>query len=78
MRDVYAIGDCASVAGGPVLPATAQVAQQKALHLAKELNRAAKSGDAYQPQPFEFKNRGSLAYIGGWQVRVVVAYPLGR
>ncbi|EIN05070.1 FAD/NAD(P)-binding domain-containing protein [Punctularia strigosozonata HHB-11173 SS5] len=70
MRDVYAIGDCAGVAGGPVLPATAQVAQQKALHLAKELNRAAKSGDAYQPVPFEFKNRGSLAYIGGWQALV--------
>jgi NADH:quinone reductase (non-electrogenic) len=53
---VFAIGDCAVLENQP-LPATAQVASQKAIWLAKHLNR----GDWTQ-QSFEFKNLGTMAY----------------
>ncbi|KAH9936713.1 FAD/NAD(P)-binding domain-containing protein [Amylocystis lapponica] len=62
--DVWAIGDAAMIKG-QVLPATAQVASQKAKYLAKQLNAVVreKPSDA----PFEFKNMGSLAYLGNWE-----------
>ncbi|KAL5635447.1 hypothetical protein ACGC1H_004292 [Rhizoctonia solani] len=61
--DVYALGDCAAVKDGPVLPTTAQVASQKAKYLVKHLN-----GDNPGTIPdFAFKNFGALAYVGGWR-----------
>jgi len=42
------------------------VANQKAIYLAKKLNRIVK--DRASPKPFEFHNLGSLAYIGDWFV----------
>jgi NADH dehydrogenase len=58
---VFAIGDCAVFENRP-LPATAQVASQKAIWLANHLNR----GDWMQ-ESFEFKNLGTMAYIGDWK-----------
>jgi NADH dehydrogenase FAD-containing subunit len=57
LADVYAIGDCATIASQD-LPCTAQVALQKAQHLAGSLER---------PAPFVFAHRGMMAYVGGWQ-----------
>ncbi|CUA68172.1 NADH dehydrogenase [Rhizoctonia solani] len=62
--DVYALGDCAIVKDGPVLPTTAQVASQKAKYLVKHLNQ----DDPGTTVPdFAFKNFGALAYVGGWR-----------
>ncbi|KAI9750091.1 MAG: hypothetical protein M4579_006607 [Chaenotheca gracillima] len=58
MRDVFALGDCAMLEG-ITLPATAQVADQKAKWLAKRLNK----GDI-DSQKFSYKNLGVLTYIG--------------
>ncbi|RYP44372.1 hypothetical protein DL768_009158 [Monosporascus sp. mg162] len=58
--DVYAIGDCAVIPGA-ALPATAQVASQKAAHLAKRLNR----GDENEKE-FRFRNWGTMTYLGSW------------
>ncbi|KAF7292785.1 FAD/NAD(P)-binding domain-containing protein [Mycena indigotica] len=63
--DVWAIGDCAQITGA-ILPATAQVANQKARYLAKILNKLARNPD-HQAQPFKFENQGSLAYLGNWK-----------
>lgn len=57
--NIFAIGDCA-VIEGQELPATAQVAQQLGLFLAKYLNK-----EMNVSVPFKFKNLGMLAYIGG-------------
>ncbi|MFA5011769.1 MAG: FAD-dependent oxidoreductase [Ignavibacteria bacterium] len=57
--NIFAIGDCA-VIEGQELPATAQVAQQLGLFLAKYLNKKMNVS-----LPFKFKNLGMLAYIGG-------------
>ncbi len=57
--NIFAIGDCA-VIEGKELPATAQVAQQHGLFMAKYLNKEMKIS-----VPFKFKNLGMLAYIGG-------------
>lgn len=61
MADVFAIGDCATFAD-MALPATAQVASQKATHLAKRLNK----GDVGSA-PFKFRNWGTMTYLGGWK-----------
>lgn len=61
MADVFAIGDCASFTD-LALPATAQVASQKATHLAKRLNK----GDLGKA-PFKFTNWGTMTYLGGWK-----------
>lgn len=61
LPDVYAIGDCA-VISGQVLPATAQVASQKAVYLAKRFNK----GDV-DMQTFRFKNLGVMTYLGNWK-----------
>lgn len=60
MNDVYAIGDCA-VVEDTALPATAQVANQKATWLAKRLNK----GD-FESNGFDYKNLGVMAYVGNW------------
>ncbi|GJJ14693.1 hypothetical protein Clacol_008960 [Clathrus columnatus] len=64
MEDIWAIGD-AAVCEKERLPATAQVAYQEAKYVAKQLNAIAKGG---QPSnaAFEFKNLGTLAYLGDW------------
>ncbi|KAJ3477470.1 hypothetical protein NLI96_g10440 [Meripilus lineatus] len=62
--NVYAIGDAATIKGAP-LPATAQVANQKAKYLTKKLNVIIK--DSKHLVPFKFHNAGSLAYIGDWE-----------
>jgi len=62
--DIWAIGDAATIEDSP-LPATAQVANQKAKYLVKKLNKIAK--DQASPAPFEFHNQGSFAYIGNWK-----------
>ncbi|EKM78363.1 NDE2, mitochondrial external NADH dehydrogenase [Agaricus bisporus var. burnettii JB137-S8] len=61
--DVWAIGDAATFEEAP-LPATAQVASQKAHYMITKLNTLAKDKD--HCEPFEFHNQGSLAYIGNW------------
>ncbi|KAK9321983.1 hypothetical protein V1517DRAFT_353349 [Lipomyces orientalis] len=68
-KDVFALGDCAQIDDG-YLPATAQVASQKALYLSKELNKEAKGKVEVEHQPFVFNNRGIMAYIGGWRAIV--------
>ncbi|RXW23234.1 hypothetical protein EST38_g2629 [Candolleomyces aberdarensis] len=62
--DVWAIGDAAKIEDAP-LPATAQVASQKAKYMAKKLNKI--GNDQEHDKPFEFHNQGSLAYIGSWK-----------
>ncbi|KAK7053379.1 hypothetical protein VNI00_004005 [Paramarasmius palmivorus] len=63
-NDVWAIGDAACMEN-VFMPATAQVANQKAAYLAKKLNRIVKDKD--HTEPFKFNNKGSLAYIGNWK-----------
>ncbi|KII91687.1 hypothetical protein PLICRDRAFT_38509 [Plicaturopsis crispa FD-325 SS-3] len=62
--DVWAIGDAARIVDTP-LPATAQVANQKAKYMVKKLNKLVK--DQESPEPFRFESKGSLAYIGDWR-----------
>lgn len=62
--DVWAIGD-AAIIKTDILPATAQVANQKANYLAKKLNRIVRGKE--HDKPFEFHNQGSLAYLGDWK-----------
>lgn len=51
---------------GPFLPATAQVASQKADFVVNVLNKLAK-GRTPPDQEFKWKNQGSLAYLGDWK-----------
>jgi NADH dehydrogenase FAD-containing subunit len=59
MTDVFALGDNATLASGP-LPATAQTANQQGHWLAKRLNK----GDL-ETKTFEFRNLGVMTYLGG-------------
>jgi NADH:ubiquinone reductase (non-electrogenic) len=59
-RTVFAIGDCATRAGD-ALPATAQVAMQEGVYLAKVLNDLARGRP---PRKFNYKHMGMLAYVG--------------
>lgn len=61
LRDVFAIGDCA-VIKDTKYPATAQVASQKAVWLAKRLNKQ----DLHTTR-FTFRNLGIMAYVGNWK-----------
>ncbi|KAI1115049.1 pyridine nucleotide-disulfide oxidoreductase-domain-containing protein [Nemania sp. NC0429] len=65
LPDVYCIGDCAVVAGQRY-PATAQVASQQAVYLAKQLNRGPTAADA-DARPFRFRNWGVMTYLGSWR-----------
>lgn len=60
MRDVFAIGDTASLAS-TTLPVTAQTANQQAIYLGKVLNSGTITDTT---KPFSFKNMGIMAYIG--------------
>ncbi|RMD42956.1 hypothetical protein DV735_g2183, partial [Chaetothyriales sp. CBS 134920] len=64
MTNVFAIGDTTSLKSGH-LPGTAQVANQQALWLAKNLNKHS-STESYSANPgFGFKNLGVMTYLGG-------------
>ncbi|KAJ8109573.1 hypothetical protein OPT61_g7358 [Boeremia exigua] len=58
--DVYVLGDC-GIIEGTTYPATAQVASQKGLWLAKRLNK-----QDLDKAGFKFRDLGTLAYIGNW------------
>ncbi|THX19020.1 FAD/NAD(P)-binding domain-containing protein [Aureobasidium pullulans] len=60
INDVYALGDCA-IMENSAYPATAQVANQKACWLAKQLNRNTIDANA-----FTYKDLGVMAYVGNW------------
>ncbi|KAG9287047.1 hypothetical protein G9A89_023011 [Geosiphon pyriformis] len=62
MANVYAIGDCATIKDND-LPATAQVANQKAMYLRKVLDDLSRDPNA-DVKPFVFHNLGVMAYIG--------------
>lgn len=62
--DLHALGDCAALPSGPEgkpLPATAQVAQQQARHLARSLARQLRGRAAL---PFRYHDRGTLVSLG--------------
>lgn len=72
LEDVYAVGDCTSVQGYQY-PATAQVASQQAVYLAKQLNSNSNSNsntdtdtDSFA-KPFRFRNWGVMTYLGSWR-----------
>ncbi|KAG8417444.1 hypothetical protein J3458_004951 [Metarhizium acridum] len=60
LPNVFAMGDAADIEGG-TLPTTAEVAIQKADYLIKLLN----NGGENIPQPFEYKQRSLVTYVGG-------------
>ncbi|KAI5249547.1 FAD/NAD(P)-binding domain-containing protein [Aureobasidium subglaciale] len=60
INNVYALGDCA-IMENSAYPATAQVANQKARWLAKQLNRNTIDANA-----FTYKDLGIMAYVGNW------------
>lgn len=64
LENVYALGDCA-ILEGTTYPATAQVASQKAVWLAKRLNK-----NDLEKSGFTYKNLGVMAYIGNWKAVV--------
>ena len=64
IKGVYALGDCA-VLKDTAYPATAQVANQKALWLAKRLNK----GDI-ERSSFSYRDLGIMAYVGNWNAIV--------
>lgn len=71
--DVFALGDAATIENcTPLLPATAQVANQQAKYVTKRLNRSVRrllslpSSLLAAEKPFKFQNAGSLAYVGDW------------
>lgn len=64
MQDVFALGDTAKLMSG-ALPATAQVANQEALWLAKMLNQHSDLEDFNKVDGFTFRNLGMLTYVGG-------------
>ena len=64
MRDVFAMGDCAVLATGP-LPATAQVANQEAKWLAGRFNK-----DDLDQRTFNFKDLGVMTYLGNQKALV--------
>lgn len=69
LPNIYAMGDCATIKDLD-LPATAQVAYQKAIYLGDAFNKAAKKDPETEIPEFSFKNRGSMAYIGSWEAVV--------
>jgi NADH:ubiquinone reductase (non-electrogenic) len=60
-KDIFAVGDCSTI-DRYWLPQTAQVANQEAIYLAKQLN----AGTAGSGPPFIFRSLGMMAYLGGF------------
>ncbi|RSH82657.1 uncharacterized protein EHS24_007651 [Apiotrichum porosum] len=63
---VFAIGDNATPADGTRLPQTAQVASQMAGYMASTLGAVAKGKSLESQAAFEWKNRGSMVFIGNY------------
>lgn len=61
--DVFALGDCGTI-DATNYPATAQVASQKAVWLAKQLNKSSTLQSS--AKGFTYRDLGTLAYIGNW------------
>ncbi|KAK5990078.1 putative NADH dehydrogenase [Cladobotryum mycophilum] len=66
LPDVYALGDC-SVVQEQRYPATAQVANQQAVYLGKQLNKRTDTTDDSRSLPFKFRNLGVMAYLGSYK-----------
>ena len=47
------------------------VASQKAKYVTQAVNRLAREKPP-TPKPFQFKNQGSLAYLGDWYVKAIL------
>lgn len=62
--DIYALGDCATI-DGYWQPQTAQVANQQGQYLAALFNAGGDLKEAGEKKPWEYHNKGSLAYLGG-------------
>lgn len=62
---VYALGDCAQVMG-QTLPCTAQAAERQGRYLASALGHKP-TNEKLEPDAFEFKPWGMLAYVGGYK-----------
>lgn len=63
---VFVIGDLAAAPGkdGEFLPGLAPVAIQQGKHLAKQLRRRLKHGEAYEYEDFRYWDRGQMATLG--------------
>ncbi len=72
--EVYALGDCATPRDLS-FPATAQVAQQEGIYLARAFNRQARGTTA---GPFRYRHFGMLAYIGTNRALADLAAVKGR
>lgn len=72
-KDIYAIGDCATIEDY-WLPQTAQVANQQAQYLAKVLSQEQNQ----QVKPFEFHSKGMMAYLGGFNAVMAKVPGLAR
>ncbi|MFN8392097.1 MAG: FAD-dependent oxidoreductase [Bdellovibrionota bacterium] len=72
--EIYAIGDCAAVAGRSY-PATGQLAQSQGKYLAKTFNRRALGQPLY---PFQYFNKGMLAYVGSGRALMDVPAVKGK
>lgn len=69
---VFALGDCSYMKSQP-LPATAQVAAQQGQYLATLFQKHAKQPEKNLTdivKPFNFFDRGSMAYVGNWSAVV--------
>ena len=64
--DVFALGDCAAVpwTGGRMVPPRAQSAHQESSHLLATLTQHLAGG---APQPFHYRDFGSLVSLGNYQ-----------
>jgi len=64
LSNVYVIGDTAAAKDkeGNLLPGVAPVAMQQGIYAAKEIIRLTLSGGT--PQPFKYRDKGSLATVG--------------
>uniref|UniRef100_A0A7S0XN65 FAD/NAD(P)-binding domain-containing protein n=1 Tax=Elphidium margaritaceum TaxID=933848 RepID=A0A7S0XN65_9EUKA len=72
--NIFCIGDCAETISG-ALPPTGQVANQQGKYIARKFNHVtAKPWSEFEQHfteqnkvSFNFVNRGTMAYIGGWK-----------
>jgi NADH dehydrogenase len=64
--DVFALGDCAAApwTAGRAVPPRAQAAHQQASHLVRTIARRL---DGRAPQPFTYRDFGSLVSLGNYQ-----------
>lgn len=72
--NIYAAGDCMTIAENP-FPATAQTAQQQGKYLGKALSRA---GRGRTVDPFVYRHYGMLAYVGSGRALADLAAVKGK